>query len=82
MSDLERPKTSLVPIKGDLIRKQNEIRINEKKSLIDALTIRLRDLEEIEAKKIKLQMEVLNREIDFLNKEDEAIDVEANQDKE
>ena len=68
MGDIELPRgRSLVPIEGDLEIKQREIQINEKKSVLDALKIRLIDLEEIEAKKIKFQMEVLQREIEFLN---------------
>ena len=75
MGDLERPTRGMVPIDGDLAKKQRVIQVNEKRSVIDALNIKLRDLKEIEQKKIEFQIELLEREIDFLKNKD-VVDTE------
>ena len=77
MGDIEPPRgKSLVPLNAHLKKQQTEIQINEKVSIVDALKIRLRDLEEIEAKKIRFQMQILQNEIDFLkDKQNQIVDV-------
>jgi len=65
MSDIKR-NTSLVKMDSELQKKHREIQVNEKKSQINALKQRLDDLESIEAKKLRLQVEILQKEIDFL----------------
>jgi len=77
MSDIQK-NTALVPIEGELRKKEIEIRINEKKSNIFALERRLQDLVDIEKKKIELQMEILEKEIEFLeDKKHRTIDVNS-----
>ena len=51
---------------AELIHKHNLILINEKKSVIAGLKQRLLDLETIESKKLYLKIEILEREIKFL----------------
>ena len=71
MSDI-RKNTGLVPVDSDpeLFKKHIEIQINEKLSLIKALEQRLNDLVNIEAKKLTLQIDVLNKEVVILQNRD------------
>lgn len=74
MGDIKR-NTSLVPIEGELKKKHTEIQINEKLSHIAGLKQRLDDLENIEAKKLRFQIEVLEKEIGFLEGNAKTINV-------
>jgi len=67
MGDIQR-NTGLVPIEKDpqLAKKHREIQINEKLSLIKVLKGRLDDLVNVEAKKLELQIDVLEKEIALL----------------
>jgi len=68
MSDIQK-NNSLIPMTSDLEKKHVQIQINEKKSLIRALGIRLDDLVNVEAKKLQLQIEKLTLEIEHLSNE-------------
>lgn len=71
--DISR-NTQLVNIEGELKKKHIQILINEKKSSIAALTQRLKDLIDIEQKKLEFQIEIHTREITAL--QGKIIDVE------
>lgn len=65
MADIER-KNHLINMDDELEKKHNEILINEKISQIEGLKLRLKDLETIEAKRLKLKIEILDKEIIIL----------------
>jgi len=68
---------ALVKPTDEMEKKHIQITINEKASQINGLKNRLSDLVNVEGKRIELQIEVLEKEIEFLENK-LAIDVQIN----
>jgi len=75
MSDLENPQREIVPIVGELKKKQLQIEINEKLAAVENLKLRLKSLVNIEQKKIEFQIDVLEKQISFY--QGQFIDIKA-----
>lgn len=74
MSDIRR-NNHLVEMNAEMKKKHIEIMINEKKSVIHGLKRKLEDLENVEAKKLRLEIEMREKEISELQKNINAIEV-------
>ena len=72
MSDINRNK-GLMSLDGELKKKHLEIQVNEKLSQIASLKLRLEDLRSIEEKRVKLQIEMLEKEISQMTAQDVEI---------
>jgi len=82
MSDLENPQREIVPIVGELKKKQLTIEINEKLAAVENLKLRLKSLVNIEQKKIEFQIDVLEKQISFYQGQFIDVKVEKSKNKE